>query len=88
MIRINNVQTICLTDRFPDGTLNIKIDKFTKPCLIEWYYENDSELFTLICLMNHFVNKQGWALYMPYIPHARMDRVKHDEDVFTLKYMS
>ena len=23
---------------------------------------------------------------MPYIPHARMDRVKSDEDVFTLKY--
>jgi ribose-phosphate pyrophosphokinase len=23
---------------------------------------------------------------MPYIPHARMDRVKNDEDVFTLKY--
>lgn len=23
---------------------------------------------------------------MPYIPHARMDRVKHDDDVFTLKY--
>jgi ribose-phosphate pyrophosphokinase len=23
---------------------------------------------------------------MPYIPHARMDRVKNEEDVFTLKY--
>ena len=23
---------------------------------------------------------------MPYVPHARMDRVKNDEDVFTLKY--
>ena len=25
---------------------------------------------------------------MPYIPHARMDRVKADEDVFTLKYFA
>jgi ribose-phosphate pyrophosphokinase len=25
---------------------------------------------------------------MPYIPHARMDRVKSDEDVFTLKYFA
>jgi ribose-phosphate pyrophosphokinase len=25
---------------------------------------------------------------MPYIPHARMDRIKADEDVFTLKYFA
>lgn len=86
MIKISNVQEIHLTDRFPDGTLSIKIDKTALPSTIEWYYEDDSELFTLICLMNHFVNKRGWELYLPYIPHARMDRVKHAEDVFTLKY--
>ena len=27
-------------------------------------------------------------LVMPYIPHARMDRVKDDDDVFTLKYFA
>lgn len=86
MIRINNGQEIYLTDRFPDGTLSVKIDKFTTPRMIEWYYESDSELFTLICLMNHFEKKNGWTLYMPYLPHARMDRVKHEDDVFTLKY--
>ena len=52
---------------------------------VTWQYENDAELFTLICLRKHF-----WGidmkLFMPYCPHARMDRVKNPEDVFTLKY--
>jgi ribose-phosphate pyrophosphokinase len=56
---------------------------------VEWIYENDAELFALICvkkhLDRHFTNPNV-VLIMPYIPHARMDRVKSDEDVFTLKY--
>jgi ribose-phosphate pyrophosphokinase len=56
---------------------------------VEWIYENDAELFALICvkkhLDRHFTNPHV-VLIMPYIPHARMDRVKSDEDVFTLKY--
>jgi ribose-phosphate pyrophosphokinase len=56
---------------------------------VEWLYEGDSELFTLICVKRHidrhFSTKEV-VLEMPYIPHARMDRVKSDEDVFTLKY--
>ena len=86
MIRVNNDQEIYPNQTFPDGSLSLKVNKFMVPHTIEWYYESDSELFTLICLMNHFEHKEGWELYMPYIPHARMDRVKNDEDVFTLKY--
>lgn len=52
---------------------------------ITWLYENDAELFTVICLRRHFEGI-GMKLYMPYCPHARMDRVKNPEDVFTLKY--
>jgi ribose-phosphate pyrophosphokinase len=51
-------------------------------------YEGDHELFSIICLKKHldrhFVDRTI-TLYMPYIPHARMDRVKNNEDVFTLK---
>ena len=56
---------------------------------IEWYYENDAELFALICVKRHIDEKYPGCfceLRMPYLAHARMDRVKNDEDVFTLKY--
>ena len=57
--------------------------------LVEWLYENDSELFSLICVkkqIDRYFNRRSTVLEMPYIPHARMDRVKSNEDVFTLKY--
>jgi ribose-phosphate pyrophosphokinase len=73
-------------DHFPDKTLNIKVYENHKTCVdIQWNYENDAELFTIICLRKHFEGKIV-TLTMPYLPHARMDRVKRDEDVFTLKY--
>ena len=56
---------------------------------IEWYYENDAELFALICVKRHIDEKYPGCfceLRMPYLAHARMDRAKSDEDVFTLKY--
>ena len=78
-------------DKFPDGTLLMKYGEgyYPNDNIIEWDYENDGELFTLICLVNHIRVGKPRAyinLVLPYIPHARMDRVKGYEDVFTLKY--
>ena len=82
-------------DHFPDGTLLTKFDPNSDEfdpwvnMMVEWYYENDAELFTLICVKRHLDRVYSYSdviLYMPYICHARMDRVKSDEDVFTLKY--
>ena len=89
MIKLNNC--IITQDNFPDGTLLVKYTEgyFANNNVIEWKYENDSELFTLICLVNHIKDhKQDtfFTLILPYLPHARMDRVKDDKDVFTLKY--
>lgn len=94
MIRIEGIDIN--PGHFPDGTLLLKIsDEIYNRCadtddiLIEWFYENDAELFTLICVKRyideHFY-KINIHLDLPYIPHARQDRVKQDEDVFTLKY--
>jgi ribose-phosphate pyrophosphokinase len=94
MIKVDGVEI--KQGQFPDHTLLMKFDpnsdefncdhSFIK---VEWIYENDAELFALICvkkhLDRHFTNPHV-VLIMPYIPHARMDRVKSDEDVFTLKY--
>ena len=71
---------------FPDGTLHVNMpSNYFDYDTILWNYENDAELFTLICVKGHYENA-SIILNMPYIPHARMDRVQRVEDVFTLKY--
>lgn len=87
MIKINN--EIVEINHFPDGTqlLNIDIYKYNKLESIEWIYEKEEELSTLIFLKKHLENmRKGAILYLKYIPNARMDRVKHEEEIFTLKY--
>ena len=76
------------TSHFPDGTLLLKTENinFKEPIVIEWFYESDEELFTIICLAKKARNKK--ELYMPYCPHARQDRVQCSDDVFTLKYFA
>lgn len=90
MIKINN-QTI-EQNHFPDGTLLMKY-KAERGCVdtITWKYESDAELFTLYSLKKHLDTVvPGWnsRLYLPYIPNARQDRVKSDEDIFTLKHFA
>ncbi len=76
---------------FPDGTIAIKqpVRELKNGTVgIDWFYENEREFVCLIYLVKH-LNSHGIKdikLFMPYIPNARMDRVKDDEDVFTLKY--
>ena len=94
MIRVGEISIPWGQSMFPDHSLLIKLDPEKMfdnrgAIKVEWLYEGDSELFTLICVKRHidrhFSTKEV-VLEMPYIPHARMDRVKSDEDVFTLKY--
>lgn len=71
---------------FPDGTLHVNMpSNYFDYDTILWNYENDAELFALICVKGHYEDA-SITLNMPYIPHARMDRVQKAEDVFTLKY--
>ena len=94
MIKINGIKYT--PKHFPDGTqcLNdFPITNFDKEeNTIFWNYESDEEVLTLIYIINHirntFCRKAKISLYMPYIPNARMDRTKHDTEVFTLKYFA
>ena len=71
---------------YPDGTLMLHLSD-TPIHIIEWNYESDAELFTLICIKKHYDQySDNIVLVVPYLPHARMDRVKNASDVFTLKY--
>jgi ribose-phosphate pyrophosphokinase len=89
MIKING--EIIDQNHFPDNSLLVKYQSDVGINEIEWKYESDAEIFTLYCLKRHLDNH--WMhpktyLKMHYIPHARQDRVKKEEDVFTLKYFA
>ena len=96
MIRVGEISIPWGQSMFPDHSLLIKLDPEKMfdnrgAIKVEWLYEGDSELFTLICVKRHIdchFSSRDVVLDMPYIPHARMDRVKSDEDVFTLKYFA
>lgn len=96
MIRVGEISIPWGQSMFPDHSLLIKLDPdkiiaMKDTITIKWLYEGDSELFTLICVKRHIdyhCHGVDVVLDMPYIPHARMDRVKAREDVFTLKYFA
>ncbi|MGL5718951.1 MAG: phosphoribosyltransferase family protein [Paraclostridium sp.] len=89
MIKLNGVKV----DRkyFGDGTLHLdlpKIINITDVVIVEWHYEKDEEM--MIWFIAHHLADLGYKcqLIMPYIPHARMDRVKETHQVFTLKWFT
>ena len=82
MIQLN--EHIIGNDRFPDGTLLMKLPFSPKPSNeIRWYYENDAELFKLICLvktMREMYKGVRIDLFMPYLPNARQEsRLCHND---------
>lgn len=88
MIKVNG-ESIKL-NKYPDGTFLLKdlpMDKHE--AAIEWYFESMEELSAIIYIARHFwSHRLVPKLYMPYIPDARMDRTKSDDEVFTLKYFA
>ncbi|MBQ8781213.1 MAG: ribose-phosphate pyrophosphokinase [Oscillospiraceae bacterium] len=77
---------------FPDGTFRLNVfckkKEGGEPFPIIWQYENESELSALIFLTKHIkkLTSRPIELFMPYLPNARMDRVKHENEVFTLEH--
>ena len=95
MIKVNKNDVS--VNKFPDGTLLLKEripeggkEERKRAATLTWLYESNEELVTLIYLAGH-LRAHGiteLSLDMPYIPNARQDRVKAQEDVFTLKYFA
>lgn len=88
MIKIN--EKVVELNKFPDKTFLIKERVEGNKVTLTWLFEGNEELVALIFLAKHIKSKgvKEIELYMPYIPNARQDRVKQDEDVFTLKYFA
>ena len=88
MIKLNDKQVDL--NKFPDGTFLIKEEVPEGPVTLTWLFENNEEMLALLFLTKHLQTKgvEKIQLKMPYIPNARQDRVKAEEDVFTLKYFA
>ncbi len=89
MLKINEEKV--QIGNFPDGTMLAKVDiSKTKEVTVSWFFEEERETVALIYLTNHLKSHgcKKLQLYMPYIPNARQDRVKNEEDIFTLKYFA
>lgn len=87
---------------FPDGTSSLRFQPgfgynlasimfSSKPeHIIRWLYDNDAECMQLMYIVKHLksAGECKIVLEMPYIPNARMDRVKNSDEVFTLKWFA
>lgn len=83
--------------QFPDGTTSFRFDPesenwFDESTAILWKYDSDHECILIWHLVHHIRSVVGHDAYvqlvMPYIPNARMDRVKKSDEVFTLKWFA
>ena len=93
MIKVNNAKVE--VGHFPDGTQSITFPirgihvQYDYPNTIDWFYDSDEELFTLACVVDWLRRHVGKhaiiSLNMPYVPNARMDRIKNGNENFSLK---
>lgn len=94
MLFINNIPVTPI--QFPDKTPKLDLSETQHALnvadnLIRWNYESDAEMILLYYLTKHIRNRYPKAalyLHMPYVPNARFDRVKDEDEVFTLKYFA
>ena len=96
MIKLNG--KVVKQGRFPDGTLAINVSdiidtssldtlKDHNDLCITWLYDGDDEMFAIMSLVD-IIKRNGvcnYSLCMPYLPNARMDRIKSNEENFSLK---
>lgn len=91
MIKLNG--ELCIFKYYNDGSTRAKIDlNFCRDKnTITWLYEDSNEeIVELYYLVKH-LQEHGITditLNLPYIVNARQDRVKSNDEVFTLKYFA
>ena len=77
---------------YPDGTFRVNMPEIpvtdNQPIEVVWTYRKEQDLTLLVYITENLKEnyKNPVNLYMPYVPNARMDRVKEKNEVFTLKY--
>lgn len=89
MITLNNYEIS--VSHFPDVTQCIKFPVHCTSTIntICWFYDSDEELFTLASVVDYVKRNADknslLVLDIPYLPNARMDRIKNKNENFSLK---
>ena len=89
MIKVNDTEI--KVGHFPDGTQSIEFSDaqpYYSTNEVEWFYDSDEEVFTLMCVVDMIrrISKNSRIdLWIPYLPNARMDRIKEEKQNFSLK---
>ena len=89
MIKVNDTEI--KVGHFPDGTQSIEFSDaqpYYSTNEVEWFYDSDEEVFTLMCVVDmirRISKNPRIKLWIPYLPNARMDRIKKPEQNFSLK---
>ena len=89
MIKVNDTEI--KVGHFPDGTQSIEFSEdqpYYSTNEVEWFYDSDEEVFTLMCVVDmvrRISKNPRIKLWIPYLPNARMDRIKKPEQNFSLK---
>lgn len=91
MIKLNG--ELCIFKYYNDGSTraNIDLDLCRASNEITWLYDNSNEeIVELYYLTKHLQehNITDIILNLPYVVNARQDRVKSNNEVFTLKYFA
>lgn len=82
---------------FPDGTTNLRIPievygklESSQQKVIDWRFESNEELVLMQFIVAELHDKgyKNLILKMPYIPYARQDDAKTDEEILLLKHFS
>lgn len=78
---------------FNDGTfrLHYDVDSKYEEDRILWLFDSEAECMLLWHVVKHIKYHKPYgriSLYCPFSPEGRMDRVKHNDEVFTLKYFA
>lgn len=87
MIIVNNSYAVN-TINFPNGehsiSVNIDFNNYRGDVSIEWKYENDQEIFSLLQLATMIPDTLNVCCNIPYLPYSRMDRIQ-DNNPFSLE---
>lgn len=86
----NPYSSMPIVKRFPNGEKKYVIPEIPAEGILDvtMMYEDDSEFFDLLCIVDSIRRNNPNAelvLNLPYIPYSRMDRIEGKEDSFSLK---
>lgn len=90
MIKLND--NLIELFHFPDGTLKIDLPyTYDSTTTLRWVYEKEEELSAVAFIKMHLDDiapNCKKILEIDYVPNGRMDRVKNNAEVFTLKHFA